>query len=144
MTHTQVRGTREGFTLIEIMIAIAIIAVIAAVVAPNIYKALATGKDSATRSNLRALKSAIGQFYLGMGGQHPDRLRDLVHKPKEEKFAKKWTESYLDAKEVPLDGWSNSFKYEKPGKEGHPYELYSYGPNGKGGLKDERISVWDL
>ena len=144
MTHTQVRGTRKGFTLIEIMIALVIIGIIGAIVLPNLYKALATGQDSATRANLRALKSAIGQFYLSMGGQHPDRLRDLVKKPQEEKFAKKWTEPYLDAKNIPDDGLGNPFKYAKQGKEGNQYELYSYGPGGKSGPKDERISVWDL
>ena len=142
MTHTQIRGTREGFTLIEMLIALAIMAFAGAVVGPYLYNYLAKGQDTATKGNLRSIKSAIGQFYMDMG-DHPDKLRDLVKKPQGEKFEKKWKEPFLDAKEIPRDGWGNSFQYKKPGESGYPYELYSYGPKGKGGPKDERISAWD-
>ncbi len=143
MTDTRVRGAREGFTLIEILVAIAIVAILTMVVAPNLLKYVTEGGETATKASMRALKTAINQFSYKMGDP-PISLRDLVRKPKEEKFAKKWTGSYLDSKDVPPDGWGTPFKYENKGKEGHPYELYSYGPKGKGGPKDEWISVWDL
>ncbi len=143
MTYAQARGAREGFTLIEILIAIAIVAIAAVMIGPNLYKYIAGASETATKGNLRTLSTAIDQFYLDMG-EHPSRLRDLVRKPSEEKFAKKWTDSYLKAKDVPPDGWGTPFQYKKPGESGHPYELYSYGQNKKGAPKAEWISVWDL
>lgn len=143
MTCTQVRNVREGFTLIEILIAIAIIAIAAVMVGPNLYKYVSGAGETATKSNLRTIKLSIDQFYLDMG-EYPDKLRDLIKKPSDEKFAKKWKERYLDTNEVPVDGWKHAFYYKKPGEKGHPYELSSYGPNGKGAPKNEWISVWKL
>lgn len=140
--YAKARSTREGFTLIEILIAIAIIAIAGVIVAPNFYKYLAGAGETGTKSSLRALKTAISQFKLELG-DFPDKLRDLVKKPSDERF-KKWKESYLESSEVPQDSWGSSFYYKKPGEKGHPYELSSYGPNGKGSPKSEWISVWDL
>jgi hypothetical protein len=45
----------------------------------------------------------------------------------------------------PEDAWGEKFYYKvNPAGGTRPYELYSYGPEGKGGPKDEQISVWDL
>jgi len=143
MTVAKTRDVRDGFTLVEILIAIAIVAIAAVMVGPNLYKYVAGAKETTTKSNLRTLKMAIDQFYLDIG-EHPDRLPDLVRKPKEERLAKKWTASYLESSEVPTDGWGRSYQYKKPGEEGHPYELYSFGPDGKGAPKAEWISVWKL
>lgn len=140
--YAKTRNAREGFTLIEILIAITIIAILSVLVAPNLLNLVAGAGDKATRSSLRTLKTSINLFKLDLG-DFPDRLRDLVKKPSDEKF-KKWKASYLEGDEVPQDGWGNSFYYKKPGEKGHPYELSSYGPNGKGSPKSEWISVWDL
>lgn len=143
MIYPQRCKAREGFTLIEILIAVTIVIIMGVVVAPNFRKWLGFSADAATKANLRTLSTTIDQFYIDMG-DYPDKLRDLVKKPANEKFAKKWTESYLKQKDVPMDGWKHSFQYKKPGEQGHPYELYSYGKNGKGAPKSEWISVWDL
>ncbi len=140
--YAKARNAREGFTLIEILIAVAIIAILGIIVAPNLLNRVAKAGETGTKSSLRALKTAISEFKLDLG-EFPDKLRDLVKKPSDEKF-KKWKASYLEASEVPQDSWGNSFYYKKPGEKGHPYELSSYGPNGKSGPKEERISVWDL
>lgn len=142
MIYTQTRTTREGFTLIELVVVIAIIGILMVTVGPNLYRYIAGAGKTATMSNLRTIKVAIDQFKLDFG-EFPEKLRDLVKKPSDEKF-KKWEESYLNTNEVPQDGWKHPFYYKKPGEKGHPYELSSYGPNGKGSPKNEWISVWDL
>jgi general secretion pathway protein G len=74
----------------------------------------------------------------------PPRLKDLIDKPKDERAAKKWQGPYIDKEEVPEDPCNNKYHY-KINAEGakRPYELLSYGPNGKGSPKTEWISVWE-
>lgn len=146
MTYAQVRKERKlhpGFTLIEIMIAITIIGILGALLAPSMLSYLSSSKETATKSNLRTTEMVIEQFYSHTGS-FPEKLRDLIKKPADEQAAKKWKGPYLKSQNIPTDGWDVPFVYKKPGEKGHPYELYSYGPNGKGAPKNEWISVWEL
>lgn len=139
------RTARAGFSLIEIMIAIAIMAVLAVAVGPYLLGKLKKAKVSSAQTSLRTIDAAITSFHADIG-QYPSRLRDLVKKPAEEALARKWTDPYLKVKneEIQLDPWNNPFQYKATPGAPHPYELYSFGPNGKGSPKKEWISVWDL
>lgn len=133
---------RPGFTLAEVMIAIAIVGLLAAIGGPMFMSYLAKGKVTATKQNLRIIKGAVDQFNADMG-QNPETLKDLVKKPANPDLAKDWN-PYINKKEIPLDGWNHPFVY-KPTPDGeHDYELYSYGPKGKAGKKDTQINAWDL
>lgn len=146
MTYAQIRKERKvhpGFTLIEIMIAITIIGILGALIAPSMLSYLSGSRVTATESNLSTTQMVIEQFYADTGS-FPEKLRDLIKKPVDEQAAKKWKGPYLKKLEIPTDGWDVPLVYKRPGEKGHPYELYSYGPNGKGAPKNEWISVWDL
>ena len=132
----------KGFTLIEIMIAIAIIAIMAAVIGPGIFQYLETAKKSNAKSTIRVLEGAI-TLYQAQVGQLPANLRDLVKAPRDEKLRKKWEGPYLKQKEVPTDPWGNKYQYRVTPQGENPYELHSYGPKGKGTPKSEWLSVWD-
>ena len=68
-------------------------------------------------------------------------LRDLGKKPSDEK-TDALERPYIESKEEPKDGFGNKFHYAvTPGAE-NPYELYSYGPKGKGAPKKEWIDAW--
>lgn len=143
--HTK-RTARAGFSLIEIMIAVAIMAVLAVLIVPNVLGRLKKAKVTSAETNLRAISAAITNFYADIG-QYPTRLRDLVKKPTEEALAKKWADPYLQTAkggEMRADPWGNQYQYKLTAGAQHPYELYSYGPNGKGAPKSEWISIWDL
>jgi len=72
-----VRGTPRGFTLIEVMIVLAVIAVLAAVIIPNYVRSRGLGQASACKSNLRNLASAIESYMLDNAGRVPQVLADL-------------------------------------------------------------------
>jgi general secretion pathway protein G len=135
--HTQ---AQEAFTLIEIVIAIAIVGLMAAVVGPAFLRFLGMGKESQTTSNIKALQSAIMQYNIDTN-TYPQTLQDLVRRPTDEKISKKWRGPYLEGDEMPDDGWGNPFVYRPTGNPSRPYELYSYGPHGMEGTKEERIGV---
>lgn len=138
------RNARGGFTLIEIMIAIAIVAIISIVVVPNVLTYLEQAKTSRVKSDLLSLKGAITQYNLAVG-KWPSRLKDLIQPPADEKDKAKWPGSFFEKKELPEDPWNNNYVYKvSPAGAENPYELYSHGKAGKGAPQSEWISVWKI
>lgn len=133
----------EGFSLIELVVVILILGILAAVVGPAVFRAVAPARTGAAKSSLRALSQAIDTYQAEIGA-YPKALEDLVEKPSGA-AGKKWTAPYLKGKSIPEDPWGEPFQYKiTPGSQ-HPYELYSYGgPNGPDTPAEERIDVWNL
>ncbi|HSC25542.1 MAG TPA: type II secretion system major pseudopilin GspG [Candidatus Babeliales bacterium] len=143
-THIKQKYVRAGFTLMEILIAVMILGLLGAMVGPalnNIYK---SQQKRTCKGTLTGFKKGISMYQMHTQ-QLPSTLKDLIKKPKEERAAKKWEGPYIgeDLVEVPKDPWGEDFKYKVTTGAKHPYELYSYGPNGKGAPKEEWINVWD-
>lgn len=139
---TLFRSARAGFTFIELVIAIAILAILALVVGPQFMGYLDKAKVSSTKDKLKSIKTAIDMFKVDTG-RYPTKLRDLVEKPKEEAVARNWQkEGYLQGGEEPQDAWNEYFVYKRTQDGKNPYDLYSYGPNGASAPKEEWISVW--
>ncbi len=133
---------KRGFTLIELLVVIIILGLLASIVIPKIVGRVDEARVESTRVQLKALKSALEQFRID-NGFYPTTeqgLSALVKKPDIPPIPKRWHQ-YLD--ELPKDGWGNDFVYVSPGLNGHPYELFSKGPDGIEGTKDD-ISVWNL
>lgn len=134
---------KQGFTLIEIMIAMTIVVLMstAAFVSYRAYSNYAS--NTATVSNLQTLKQAI-TLYNMQTGFYPDALRDLIEKPTNEEAAQKWAGPYLEKKKLPRDGWGNPFQYRLTPDQENPYELFSFGAKGKGSPKAQHIDVWNI
>lgn len=137
------RQARAGFTLIEILIAMAIVVILGVTVGLPMLKFVTGARDTAAKSALKAIKVGVQNFYIEVG-RYPETLRDLVEKPQNEEIAEDWKGPYIEGKNALKDPWKRPYQYqETPGAE-HPYELYSYGDKGKSSTSKERISVWDL
>jgi len=139
-----VRHMRAGFTLVEIVIVIGIMAGIAAVflgIVPRVWRTFNMNKAQTT---LAQINSAVKTYQMHVG-KWPATVKELIKGPRDEAAKKKWYQGggpFLD--EEPMDPWGNKYIY-KPNPQGskRPYELYSYGPNGPGSPKVEHISAWD-
>jgi general secretion pathway protein G len=132
--------TRGGFTLIEMIIAVALMGLFAVLVGPPMLEWIGRGKETSTESNLQAIKQAIDVYNMDTG-YYPQTLNDLIRRPLDEESAENWRGPYLELKgkkEIPKDGWNRKFVY-RLNEEGAqtPYELYSYGSKGKGAPKSE-------
>lgn len=119
---------QRGFSLIEIMIAVAIMAILVAVVGPTVFSYLGQAKVKTTEANIQAIKTGINSYYLYVG-KYPLTLEDLIKKP-EGMAQAKWGGPYLgrggeDIKEVPKDGWGDDFIYELTNDKKQPYRLFS-------------------
>lgn len=129
------RFLQEAFTLIELMIVLAVLGLIMYFLVPRFGTMLNKAKVRTSRLAMQTIKNSITMYKVDIG-DYPERLRDLIKKPAEEKAAKKWEGPYFEDKEIPNDPWGESYRYERT-QTG--YDLYSYGPNGKSSSKDEYI-----
>lgn len=137
MTYVQ-KHTRAGFSLMELMIAVAILGILAIVIIPGFMGYLDKAKKSSTAQNLKMIEQAVDQYYMEIG-KYPTRLKDLVQAPLDEKDKNKWRMGgYLGKnQEIPEDGWNSPFQYKVI--SANKYELYSFGPNGRGAPQSEWI-----
>lgn len=138
----------SGFTLIEIMVVVVILALLAALVGPKILGRTDDAKIAAAKDQVRSIESALKLYKLD-NGTYPateQGLHALVEKPTVGQIPKNYkTEGYLESKQVPKDPWGNDYIYLSPGEHGD-YDLCSYGADGvKGGEgKNADICSWDL
>jgi general secretion pathway protein G len=136
----------DGFTLIEVLVVIAVISVLAALVAPNVFGHLGTAKDAAARSQIEMLSAALDAYRMD-NGKYPTSdqgLGALVEAPSNGIRPSNWRGPYL-RKGVPSDPWQNPYIYRAPGEQSRSgFDLLSYGSDGKpGGTGDAAdITSW--
>lgn len=132
----------SGIGMIEVLIAVAIMAVLAMVVVPRLSKYVFEAKETTTKTNLQTFKNSVEAFKNDFG-EYPAVLEDLVEHPVGDKFGK-W-EPYLESKSLPKDGWGRSYVYVlNPKGTQPPYELYSWGAQGEGSESSGWINAWEL
>ncbi len=144
--NTRLRS-RTGFTLIEILVVVAVLSVLAALVAPNVFGHLGTAKDAAARSQMEMLGAALDAYRLD-NGRYPTTAQGLAAlraEPTVEPRPRNWRGPYL-RRDVPLDPWGNAYVYRSPG-EANPtgYDLLSLGADGQPGGEgeDAEIRAWE-
>lgn len=138
---------RGGFTLIEIMVVVVILAMLAAIVGPKLMGRTDDAKVTDAQVQIKNIETALKLYKLD-NGSYPSTeqgLGALVAKPTVGVIPKSYKDGgYLESKKVPKDPWNNDYLYVSPGEHGD-YDLFSYGADGaKGGDgKNADISSWD-
>ena len=132
-----------GFTLIEVLVVIAVIAMLAALVAPNVFQHVGTAKDATARSQIELLGAALDAYRLD-NGRYPTTeqgLDALQTEPSTQPLPSNWRGPYL-RKAVPLDPWGAPFVYLSPGEiNPRNYDLFSLGADGEPGGEGEDADV---
>ncbi len=136
------RPRPSGFTLIEILVVIVVIAILATLVAPNIFQHVGAAKDATAKSQIEMLGAALDAYRLD-NGRYPSTeqgLAALWEKPTSDPPAN-WRSPYL-RKPVPLDPWGRAYLYMSPGQVNpQGYDLLSYGADGKPGGDGEDADI---
>lgn len=125
--------TQRGFTLIEILVVMAIIGMLAVMVAPNLFRQQAGAQRDAAMAQISALQTALDAYYLDVQ-RYPDTLDGLIE---DDSSRASWNGPYLRG-DVPLDPWRNEYVYESNGRE---FSLISYGPDGEEGGEGDDADI---
>ena len=119
------RRRQRGFTIIELLIVMAILGMLAVMVAPNLFRQADSARQDAARSQMSSLTSALDAHRLDTG-RYPDDLDGLLENTSGRST---WNGPYLRG-EVPADPWGNPYEYSSDGRS---FELMSYGADGRPG-----------
>ena len=129
-----------GFTLIELIVVIALVAVLAAVVAPNLLGKASDANRKSAMIQLEKVANSI-ELYRLETGRYPETLTDLVQQPQ---GVERWKGPYLRKRALLKDPWGNELVFRRPGEHG-PFDLASYGGDGQPGGEgdDADIHNWE-
>ena len=117
-----------GFTLVELMVVIAIIGILATVILPKLLQNIGKGQRAAAQLQIRSFEGALDMYYTD-NYKYPDTLQSLVP-------------DYI--KKVSDDPWKNPYFYSSTSQHGQDVDLASYGKDGApGGTGDNAdITNW--
>lgn len=116
-----------GFTLLEMIVVVAIIGILATLVVVRYTGKTDEAKVAAAKSQLAQLETAVLSFYSHVG-RMPKTLADLIERPS---GISTWQEGgYLKGKSVPKDPWGNDYRYSASGRR---FEIVCLSADGKEG-----------
>ncbi len=127
------RRCDSGVTLIEMMVVLVIIAIIAALIVPNVIGRPDEARVTVAKSDIRTLAAALELYRLDAKAYPTTEqgLDALVHRPTLSPVPTAWAEGgYLGS--LPVDPWDNPYIYITPGKKG-AFDLMSFGADGAPG-----------
>ncbi|MET4279388.1 MULTISPECIES: type II secretion system major pseudopilin GspG [unclassified Bradyrhizobium] len=125
------RAGQEGFTLVEMLVVIAIIGLIMGLIGPRVLNYLSESKVKTARIQLQSFSSALDLFYLD-AGHFPSTAEGLAALVRRTPGVAAWNGPYLKGGNVPNDPWNHAYLYRSPGEHG-PYDIVSYGSDGQEG-----------
>jgi general secretion pathway protein G len=123
--------SEAGFTLVEMLVVIAIIGLIMGLIGPRVLNYLSESKVKAARIQEQSFQSALDLFYLD-AGRFPSSAEGLTALVRPTPGLAAWNGPYLKGGNVPNDPWNHPYVYRSPGEHG-PYDIVSYGSDGQEG-----------
>ncbi|MBF0213614.1 MAG: type II secretion system major pseudopilin GspG [Magnetococcales bacterium] len=140
------RSAQAGFTLIEIMVVVVILAVLATLVAPKIMSRPGEARMVKAKQDILALESALNLYKLD-NYNYPTTdqgLDSLVKRPTQEPQPQNWRDGGYLAR-PPKDPWGRPYLYLRPGARGE-FDLYTLGADGVEGGEGDNADVgnWNL
>ncbi len=144
MTLQRTRGLRRrerGFTLMELLVVLAILTLLVSLVGPQVLKQLGGARSKTAAIQIKDLEQALEMYKLDVGRfpSTSEGLDALVSKPPS---ASGWNGPYLKS-DVPVDPWKREYLYKYPGERGE-VDIYTYGHNGTPGGEgeDQDVGNW--
>lgn len=135
------RSSRRAFTLMEVLLAIAMISLLAFIVVINVDKTMTSSQEKITESFVNnSLATPLMSYKLAIG-RYPsteEGLNALLNAP--ESAGDRWKGPYV--RSLPLDPWGNPYQYRYPAQKSKDgYDVWSMGPDGQNETEDD-IGNW--
>ena len=121
---------QAGFTLLEILVVVAILGLLVFLVAPAALRQLGGARSAVAKQSIERLASVLDLYKLDVGS-YPSSEEGLAALAAKPSSAAGWNGPYLKGDTQPLDPWNHAYTYRSPGtRAGREYDLCSRGPNG--------------
>ena len=134
------RMPQRGFTLLELLVVLAILGLLIGLVAPAALRQLGSAKEKIAHQSIERLATVLDMYKLDVGS-YPTTdqgLQALINRPP---GVNRWSGPYLKGDKTPDDPWGRPFVYRNPSQRpGHEFDLYSLGAAGQiGGSASEAL-----
>jgi general secretion pathway protein G len=134
-SHTK----RTGYTLVELLVVLAILGLLAVIATPTVFTYLDSAKLSTARTEIANIAASLDLFKLDIG-RYPTAEEGLeVLKAAPANLAG-WNGPYVRRTTSLLDPWKRPYQYASPGMHGE-FDLYSFGPKGEGSEGEKPLAA---
>jgi len=133
----------SGFTLLELLVVLAILGLLVGLVAPAALKQLGSAKEKIVHQSIERLGTILDIYKLDVGNYPTTEqgLQALVARPV---GVGHWNGPYVKGDKLPEDPWGRPYLYRSPSQRpGHEYDLYSLGPSGQTGVTGEAAAFYN-
>lgn len=134
---------RGGFTLLELLIVLAIMGLLMAVVTPQVMNMFSGAKSDTAALQVETITTALNYYQLDTGS-YPDMKQGLEGLWKAPDGVQKWRGPYVRKRQHLIDPWGRPFHYRFPGKYGM-VDVFTHGADNREGGEGENEDVvnWD-
>lgn len=138
MSSKPLRRQVTGFTLVELLVVLAILGLLAGLVGPRVLGQLGGAKTKTAAVQVKDLESAVEMYKLDVGRfpSEQEGLQALVNNPGS---VAGWNGPYL-RRGLPQDPWGNAYRYRNPGQKGD-FDIFTYGADNAPGGSGENADV---
>jgi len=133
------RRNERGFTLVEVLVVITIIALMMGLVGPRVLNYLSESKTKAAKIQIESLSASLDLFFID-AGRYPTSSEGLTALTVRPGSAIGWNGPYLRGNSVPNDPWGRPYVYRSPGEHG-PFDIISYGADGQEGGSGAGVDI---
>ena len=141
-TPRTVRPAEHGFTLLELLVVLAILGLLMAIVGPQVIKYIGSSSTQAAQIQTKNIAAAL-QLYRLDAGRYPTAEEGLTALVKAPASAALWNGPYLPDESAITDPWGKPYQMKAPGEHGE-VDVFSYGADGAAGGdgEDRDVGNW--
>jgi len=134
---------QTGFTLVELLVVLAILGLLVGLVGPQVMKTLGSSKTKTARIQIAELSGALDIYRLEIG-RYPTTAEGLEALVEKTGDTKNWNGPYLKKSKVPKDPWGNDYNYRSPGEHGSN-DIWTLGADNRDGGEgeDQDVLGWE-